>query len=75
MFILISYFIIGLLTFARYDDMNPYVKVTYGFIFPLHWLLGTWVTASINDRAESIWDNEPFLIGVFIICLLLLASG
>ncbi|MCM2372083.1 hypothetical protein NB063_15870 [Rhodopirellula sp. ICT_H3.1] len=75
MFILLTYFITGILVFAKYEDMNPYQKIVYGFVFPIHWAGGSWITASVASKADSIWDNEPFWIGVFILCLLLLASG
>jgi hypothetical protein len=75
MFVLLTYFIIGVLLFAKFDEMNPYQKVAYGFAFPGHWAVGIWITASIKNKTESIWDNEPFLMGIFLLCLLLLASG
>lgn len=75
LFFIIGYFIIGILIFARYDKMNPYQKVTYGFFFPIQWLLGIWISATLKNRSDSLLDNDAFLIGAFIICMLLLACG
>ena len=72
---ILMYLIGGILIFARYDKMNPYQKVAYGFIFPIQWLIGIWISSTLKNRSDSLWDNDAFLIGVFIICLILLASG
>lgn len=75
MLVILTYLIIGILIFAKYEDFNPYGKVIFGFVFPLHWTVGQWITASIKFKSESIFDNEPLLIGILALCLLLLACG
>ena len=73
---LAAYMVGGILIAGAYDEMTSFCRLTYAFLFPVHWVLMTWFRAIGNARGNGILNNGPLWTGLFVIFFILtLVSG
>lgn len=69
--IIAGYILIGVVMSGAYRSMSAFSRLTYAFVFPIHWVLLKWVLAIQSGRGKGVLHNEPLWGGLFLIFLIL----